>query len=164
MKEKLIELFKVLDNQIQAENSERRVSGSPLISQSRIEILGQTSLLIQPKLTYGLSLAQTGDLDALLKADNFVRQALKKLLPTYGFIYDEDSPLIFVPKGSQFLPFLNLSMLVVVVIDPESALVSKAVKAPEKNTQLIRQAIASDNYPNLVDRIVKSGGDLKKFT
>ena len=39
MKEKLIELFKVLDNQIQAENSERRVSGSPLISQSRIEIL-----------------------------------------------------------------------------------------------------------------------------
>ena len=72
--------------------------------------------------------------------------------------------MIFIPEHSEFLPFLNLSMLEVVVIDPESALVSKAVKAPEKNIQLIRQAIASDEFPKLVERIIKAGGDLKKFT
>ncbi len=164
MKEKLATVFRLLDKQINDENKERLVSGSPPITRSRIEILGQTSLLIQPELTYGLSLAQTGDLDALLRADHFVKQSLKKILPTYGFIYDEDSPLIFIPEQSQFLPFLNLSLIEVVVIDPESALVSKAVKAPEKNIQLIRQAIASDEFPNLVERIIKAGGDLKKFT
>jgi len=164
MKEKLVTVFRLLDKQINYENKERLIRGSPPIAHSRIEILGQTSLLIQPELTYGLSLAQTGDLDALLRADHFVKQSLKKILPTYGFMYDEDSPLIFVPNDSQFLPFLNLLMLEVVVIDPESALVSKAVKAPEKNIQLIRQAIASDEFPNLVERIIKAGGDLKKFT
>ncbi len=164
MKEKLAAVFKLLNNQIQVENKDRLINGSPQISQSRIEILGQTSLLIQPELTYRLSLAQTGDLDAILRADHFVKQSLKEILPAYGFIYDEDSPLIFIPDGSQFLPFLNLKMIEVVVIDPESALVSKATKAPEKNIQLIRQAISSDEYPNLVERIIKAGGDLKKFT
>lgn len=164
MKETLVTVFKLLDNQIQTENKERITRGSPTISHSRIEILGQTSLLIQPELTYGLSLAQTGDLDALLRADHFVKQKLKKILPVYGFIYDEDSPLIFIPDESQFLPFLNLSMLEIVVIDPESALVSKAVKAPEKNIQLIRQAIASDEFPKLVERIIRAGGNLKNFT
>ena len=164
MKEKLGAVFKLLENQIQVENRDRLISGSPAISRSRIEILGQTSLLIQPELTYGLSLAQTGDLHAVLRADHFVKQSLKKILPTYEFIYDEDSPLIFIPEQSRFFPFLNLSMLEVVVIDPESALVSKAVKAPEKNIQLIRQAIASNEFPSLVERIIKAGGDLKKFT
>lgn len=132
MKETLATIFKLLDEQIQNENSARLKSGSLLIAHSRIEILGQTSLLIQPDLTYKLDLIQTGDLDALLRADYFVKQSLKKILPSYGFIYDEDSPLIFIPEGSRFLSFLNLSMIEVVVLDPESALVSKAVKAPQK--------------------------------
>jgi hypothetical protein len=48
-------------------------------------------------------------------------------------------------------------------IDPESALVSKAVKAPKKNKQLIREAIASDAFPTLVDRILANGGKLENF-
>ncbi len=163
MKETLAKIFKLLDHQIKIENKDRFKNGTPLIAHSRIEILGQTSLLIQPDLTYKLNLVQTGDLDALLRADYFVKQSLKKILPDYGFIYDEDSPLIFIPEGSRFLSFLNLSMLDVVVLDPESALVSKAVKAPQKNIQLIRQAIASDEYPHLVERIIIAGGDLKNF-
>ena len=43
-------------------------------------------------------------------------------------------------------------------------LVSKAVKAPEKNRQLLRQAIASGEFPTLVDRILKHGGRLEDFT
>ena len=41
--------------------------------------------------------------------------------------------------------------------------VSKAVKAPEKNKQLLRQAIASSQFPNLVDRILGNGGKLESF-
>jgi hypothetical protein len=52
---------------------------------------------------------------------------------------------------------------VVESIDVESALVSKAVKAPRKNKQLIREAIASGKFPELVDRILENGGKLENF-
>jgi len=54
-------------------------------------------------------------------------------------------------------------MVIVEAIDPESALVSKAVKAPQKNKQLIREAIASEEFPTLVDRILENGGRLENF-
>ena len=164
MKELLLVIFKKLHERILIENSVRRISGAMLIANSKVEVLGQTSLLLQPELTYSLSLAQTGDLDAFLEADYFVKKELKLILQEHGFIYDEDSPLIYIPPGSRFLPFLDLEMLEVSVIDPESALVSKAVKSPEKNIQLIRQAIVSGEFPHLVERILKAGGDLNLFT
>lgn len=164
MKDILVLIFEKLQIAIDVENKERRESGARLIQRSKIEILGQTSLLVQPELTYSLSLAQTGDLYAMMNADDFVKKELKKILPQFGFIYDEDSPLIFIPKKSRFLPFLDLPLLKIVVIDPESALVSKAVKAPRKNIQLIRQAILSGEFPQLVDRILNEGGDLNLFT
>lgn len=164
MKEKLIEIFNTLNDRIIVENNERRESGSRLITKSKIYVLGQTSLLVQPEFTAELSLAQTGDLDALLEVENFVKENLKKILSENGFVYDEDSPYIFIPTKTKYLNFLLLSSLEVVVIDPESALVSKAVRAPEKNKFLIRQAIASECYPNLVERIIENGGKLTDFT
>lgn len=139
-------------------------NGAALISRAEVIILGQTSLLSQPKLTIDLELAQTGDLDAKLRCDSFIKRKLKELLPHYGLIYDEDSELIFLPKDSQFYKFGKYKNIDVSVIDPESALVSKAVKAPEKNRQLVRAAISSGGFPNLVDRILKEGGDLESFT
>ncbi|MCB9026436.1 MAG: hypothetical protein H6625_08985 [Bdellovibrionaceae bacterium] len=49
------------------------------------------------------------------------------------------------------------------LLDPESALVSKAVKAKDKNKVLILDAIASECFPNLARRIQDNGGDLKYF-
>jgi hypothetical protein len=85
------------------------------------------------------------------------------LLPEYGMIYDDDSHLIFIPKGSKYSAFIDLPLLSVDVIDSESALVSKAVKASIKNVQLIRAAIASRHFPDLPKRIIENGGDLKNF-
>lgn len=163
MKEILGNIFLELDDLIETENLERENMGAALILRAHIQILGQTSLLAQPELTVNLHLAQTSDLDAQLKADYFVKAKLQELLPKYGLIYDEDSPFIFIPKGSTFLPFLDLKNLEIVTIDPESAIVSKAVKASQKNIQLVREAIASELYPTLVERILKNGGDLKDF-
>ncbi len=64
-------------------------------------------------------------------------------------------------QRSNLFSFANVT---VDTIDPESALVSKAVKAPVKNRQLIRQAIASGAFPNLVERLLKHGGKLEDFT
>jgi hypothetical protein len=114
-------------------------------------------------LTYDLNLIQTGDVDALIQADYFYKSELKKILPKYGFIYDEDSPYIFIPEDSHFNSFASLSLIEVDVIDPESALVSKAVKAPEKNKNLIREALHKNTFLNLAKRIIKNGGNLSDF-
>lgn len=163
MKDLLGKIFLELDELVEAENLEREDMGGALIPRAQIKILGQTSLLAQPELTAKLHLAQTGDLDAHLRADYFIKVQLKELLQKYGLVYDEDSPFIFTPKKSLFLHFLDLKNLEILVIDPESALVSKAVKAPQKNIQLIREAIASSLYPRLIERIIENGGRLEDF-
>lgn len=163
MKDLLIGVFSDLDSCIDIENKERLESGSALITPSEIIVLGQTSLLAQPEITLDLELAQTGDLDAKLICDHFVKARLKELLPKYQLIYDEDSDLIFIPSHSSYSTLGIYKNLNVKVIDPESALVSKAVKAPEKNKQLIRAAIASEQFKDLLVRIEAEGGDLNNF-
>ena len=164
MRDILDRVFHDLDHRIDEENKLRTGSGARIISQSDIKVLGQTSLLAQPELTYQLELAQTGDLDAQIRSEHFVKVELKKILPKYHLIYDEDSELIFTPKGSQFNSLGEYKNLNVKVIDPESALVSKAVKAPKKNKQLIRLALAIGEYPMHAKRILIEGGSLDNFT
>ena len=49
------------------------------------------------------------------------------------------------------------------MIDAESTLVSKAIHAPQKNKQLIRQAITSGKFPDLPDRIIEHKGKIDFF-
>lgn len=156
-------LFEALNRRIEDINQDRRREGLFALSRARVQILGQISLLVHEKASAILNLTQTADLDATLTMDDTAKEELKSLLRNNGYVYDEDSNLIWIPEGAEFLPFLELNNIVVESIDPESALVSKAVKAPEKNRQLIRQAIASNQFPTLVDRILKNGGKLETF-
>ncbi len=162
-KEQLNQLFVELNIRIEEINCSRREEKLLSVPKAKVQLLGQISLLSHDKVSAILSLAQTGDVDAFLTMDHVVKVELKKALRAQGLVYDEDSYLIWVPPGSKFETFLSLDNLFVESIDPESALVSKAVKAPEKNKQLIRQAIASDGFPNLVDRILENGGRLEDF-
>jgi hypothetical protein len=163
-KEGLLEIFQELDRKISTMNQERDRDGAPQLSRAKIRLLGQMSLLVVEKLSVTLSLAQTGDLDALLTMEYVVKEELKRLLKKHGLVYDEDSYLIWVPPQSQFNLFYDSKNVLVESIDPESALVSKALKAPDKNKQLIQDAIASDAFPGLVDRILENGGDLEFFS
>ncbi len=161
--DQLEQLFRALDGRIREIDRERREEGRPPIPKAKVQLLGQISLLANKSASLLLSLAQTADMDALLSMDHVVQVELKKLLRDQGYLYDEDSKLIWIPNGSQFVTFLDLDRVTVESIDPESALVSKAVKDPGKNRQLIRQAIASDGFPSLVERILESGGKLEEF-
>ncbi len=156
-------IFEKLDKRILALNCERQNDGQFAIQKAEVTLLGQMSLLVSEKVSLILSLAQTGDMDALLTMDYAVKVELTKLLKQAGLIYDEDSPLIWIPKGAKFEDLFDFTHVKIRSIDPESALVSKAVKAPGKNKQLIRQAIASGKFPGLVDRILESGGNLEVF-
>lgn len=163
IKQQIEELFVALDRRVEDLNSERRAEGLLGLPKSKVRLLGQMSLLSNERVSLILSLAQTGDLDALLTMDSVVKDELKSLLKQHGLVYDEDSYLIWIPPGAKFEKRLDLSNVLVESIDPESALVSKAVKAPKKNIKLIRQAIASNRFPHLAKRILENGGNLEVF-
>ena len=98
------------------------------------------SLMADEKISAILTLAQTVDLDALLKMDQQIKIEFKALLQKAGLVYDEDSYLIWLPKDASFETLFELSQITIKVVDAESALVSKAVKAPDKNKLLSSQS------------------------
>jgi hypothetical protein len=160
---KLKTVFIELDQQIEAIAVERRNEDLFPLPKSKILLLGQMSLLAQEPVSAVLALALTGDVDAHLDMSSTVKQLFTNLLRAEGWMYDEDSPLIWIPPKSIFQPWLHLNFVDVDVIDAESALVSKAVKAPAKNKFLVRQALSSGHFPNLAQRIVENSGNLEDF-
>lgn len=164
MKEALKEVFDELDVWITEQNNERAQDGLVRLGKCEIKLLGQMSLMAHEKAAAVLRLFQTRDVDARLeKMDHAVKQKLVSLLAARRLVYDEDSHLVWIPQDSKFEILFSCKNFAVTVIDPESALLSKAIKAKEKNKQLIQDAIASDLFPVLMDRIVEHGGDLKYF-
>lgn len=162
-KKLLRKIFEALDLRIQTLNRERAAAGLILIPDCEITILGQMSLLANEKAALVLALAQTADMDAYLVMDHLAKEEFRKILKDQNLIYDDDSHLIWIPPAAKFEILFKFSHTTVKAIDPESALVSKAVKAPAKNKQLIRAAIASGEFETLADRILQNGGDLKEF-
>lgn len=156
-------IFERLDVRIAELNQERRSEGMLGAVGVEIRLLGQMCLLANPRVSAILHLAQTADVDAFLQMDSFVKDEWKKLLSEAGLVYDEDSTLVWIPENAKFDPLFAMKNLTVLALDPESALVSKAVKAPEKNKLLIREALASGEFTGLADRILKAGGKLENF-
>jgi hypothetical protein len=166
MKDRALQLkaiWESLDERIDELNRERRSEGMLGAVGVEVRLLGQMCLLTNPRVSAILHLAQTADVDPFLQMDSFVKEELKRLLAEVGLAYDEDSTLIWIPEGAKFEPLFNLTNLKVLALDPESALVSKAVKAPEKNRVLIREALASGQFAKLADRILKASGKLENF-
>jgi hypothetical protein len=71
--------------------------------------------------------------------------------------------LIWIPENAEIIELFKFKNIEVKLIDAEFTLVSKAIHAPQKNKQLIRQAIASGRFPDLVDRIIENNGKLEFF-
>jgi hypothetical protein len=97
VKEQLKTLFSELNVTVEKIDRERRAEGLLPIPKAKVQLLGQMSLLSNDKVSPLLSLAQTGDLDALLRMEHVVKVELKRLLQKHGLIYDEDSSLIWIP-------------------------------------------------------------------
>ena len=161
--ELLKKIFNALNERIIEINRGRRTKDILQVPACEIRLLGQMSLLANEKTALLLALAQTADMDALLTMDFVVKEELKRILKEQNLVYDDDSYLIWIPPKAKFEELFKFSHVQVESIDPESALVSKAIKAPEKNKQLIRAAIASGAFKNLVDRILANGGSLENF-
>ncbi len=163
MEKLLRKIFTDLNQAVDSENLQRAEDGVLPIPKSKIILFGQMSLMLNPSVSSILTLIQTGDMDAKLEMDYFTKSKLLDLLKANGLVYDEDSHLVWMPEDAILINWLKLKNLEVMLFDAESVLLSKAVHAPEKNRQLIRQAILSGHFPNLVDRIILNGGKLEIF-
>lgn len=165
MKDILLKIFEEMNTRIEAENAERELSGTPKLRPIEVKVFGQATLLANEMVAQVLSLQMTNDLDAQVENDQaFAKGILRReILPKYGLVLDDDSHLVWLPPRSKFELFCNYRYVKAVLLDPESTLVSKAVKAREKNKVLIIDAIASGIFPNLVERIEENNGDLNYF-
>ena len=163
MRNLIEKIFTDLNQAVELENIQRLKDGTLRVPKSQILIFGQMSLMVNESVAPILNLAQTGDMDAILRMDFFAKKKLMNLLETNGLVYDEDSALSWIPENAKEVELFKFKNIEVKLVDPESALVSKAIHAPQKNKQLIRQAIASGKFPDLVDRIIENNGKLDFF-
>jgi hypothetical protein len=159
----LDEILAELEEAIKRINSERESLGLPVLYKVKIRVLGQFSLLADKQTAASISLAATVDLDALIEGDWIIEEELRRILRTKGLVLDELSREIWIPEGSEFLPYYESSRINCIYLDPFAAIVSKAVKAREKNRILVRDAI--DLYgQRLIHEIRKYGIDPEYFT
>ena len=163
MKKLMNKIFKELNQAVEIENRQRIKDGTLAIPKSEVILFGQMSLMLNESVATILNLIQTGDMDAELQMDYFTKNKLMELLEANGLVYDEDSHLIWIPENAKAIDLFKFKNIEVKLIDAESILVRKAVRAPQKNRQLIRQAIASGKFPDLVDRIIENKGNLDFF-
>ena len=156
----LFPLFNELSEALVRENKDRERNGNLNFVNAKIKLLGQFSLLANQDVSSKLTLAGTVDLDAIIKAEYLVNKLLNDILQKYKLVLDTDSHLIWIPPRAEFIPLYSLTH---VNVDHESALLSKAIKAKEKNKILIQEALKSELFPNLKLKISSYGGDPSYF-
>ncbi len=163
MKKLMKRIFTDLNQAVELENLQRLKEGTLTIPKSEVLIFGQMSLMLNESVAAILNLIQTGDMDAKLRMDYFTKNKLLDLLKANGLVYDEDSHLVWGPDDAEEIDLFKFQYIEVKLLDAESTLVSKAIYAPQKNKQLIRQAIEIGKFPTLVDRIIENHGKLDFF-
>lgn len=149
----LIDIISSLERLIETTNFERSKDNLPGIQKIEIKILGQFSLIADPEASAKLPLVATRDFDALVKGDWNARTLLKIALAEFSLEYDDLSKEIWLPDEAKFIEIHDTNTLKVSYLRPLDALTSKAVKAPEKNRNLILKSL--EVYPELKIRIQK---------
>ena len=150
-----------LERRISAVNKEREGEGMPPLPRYTITLLGQMALLVQSK-PGALDLRMTRDLDVQLEGDWMLRTVLKDALAEVNLEYDDLSSEIWMPEEMRKEILHDSPVLCVKVCDAISILVSKGVKAPEKNRLLIRQAMLVYGE-QLIALLAKYGAPLEYF-
>jgi hypothetical protein len=151
-----------LERKIEQLNKERLNGEGFRLPKAKITLLGQFSLIVNPKISAQLNIPATMDVDAKIEADHTIKKAFIEILKAEGLEYDEDSGLIWIPKGSTFETLHESPHLTIAAITPIYGILSKAIKAKEKNRILVRDAMTIFGE-KLVKLIVQNGGDPEYF-
>ncbi len=162
MKEILEKIFKQLDKEIIKRESEAREQGFNFRAETQIKLLGQMSLLVNESITTLIELNATRDVDSYIQSEYWVEKKFESLLKKEGLLLDKDRNLIWMPEETIFKTFFTGKYLTVLIPEPIYCLASKAIKAKEKNKQLIIFALLE--YGDKLENLIKKyNGELEFF-
>ena len=162
MNEALKNIITDYEKAISQLNQRRKTDNIEPYKKLRITLLGQFSLFAVSETAALLSPVATKDIDALIEGESTPSDVLKKIMRENGFNYDEESMYIWIPPGSSKKIIYDSDLILCEVLDPIYVLLSKAIKAPEKNKLLIQEGISiyADELINLIEA---HGGDVSYF-
>ena len=156
----LVEIAERLETFVVQRNLEARREGLLVLRPCVIKLLGQTALL---EAEVPLTLALTNDVDVYADYEFAVEQEFRRLLATKGRDLDSLGGEIWMPAETSYQPLFVGKYVTLLVADAESILLSKGLKAPRKNRQLLTEYLASGPSARFLKLVQKYHLDLEQF-
>ncbi len=156
----LPEIFLALDQWVARENVRARAQGTLVYKRCTVRVLGQAALFAAG---VDLALTATQDLDAYGNYEWAVQQELERLLAEKGKILDPHGSEVWMPKETQYSPIFQGTFVEALVADADAVLISKALKAPDKNRALVTEYLAKGAAPRFLELARKYRVDLEQF-
>ena len=135
----MIRVLQRLDEWVAQENALLRADGLLGHRGGEIRIVGQTALLLADT---GLQLAATQDVDVRADLEFPVRKALERLLAREGLHLDPVGHEAWMPAETEYREIYAGVYVQGLIAEPDFVLLSKALKAPQKNRALLIEYLA----------------------
>jgi hypothetical protein len=156
----LPEMAHALDAWVARENRVRQREGSPGLPKCRIRLLGQMALFEQK---VPLALVATNDVDVVADYPFPVEREFRRLVEREGKFIDPTPTEIWMPPETQYRLLVDGRWVRLEVAEVDAVLLSKALKAPEKNRQLVVEYLARGASSRFFDLADRHGLDLEAF-
>ena len=156
----LAEIFLALDQWAARENVRARADGTPAHKRCTVRVLGQSALWAAG---VDLTLTATQDVDAYGDYEWAVQQELERLLGEHGKVLDPHGHEVWMPTETTYSPIYRGKFVEALVADADAVLISKALKAPEKNRALVTEYLAKGASERFFELAQKYRVDLEQF-
>lgn len=156
----LRDLAAQLDAWITLQNLEAQEQGLLRLKPCRIRVLGQTALL---EAGAPLQLNVTNDVDVYADYEYAIQAEFQRLLATRGKELDPSGHEVWMPRETRYSDLFVGSYVTLQVADVDAVLVSKALKAPEKNRALVIEYLAAGPTERFLKMATKYHLDLEQF-
>ncbi len=156
----LHKIFEELDRKILETNQELRKEGTLEIPNFFIKVLGQTALI---EASLELNLFATVDIDAYANFNWHAKSLFSEILSKHGLFYDEHSLEIWMPEETEYLSFFKARCFHAYIAKPEYILLSKLLKAPEKNRTLLLEYLSKNPSKLFLSLCTKYKVNLEEF-
>jgi hypothetical protein len=156
----LSDIAQRLDDWIVARNVDSLAEGLPAVGRCEIKVLGQMALLEGGA---DLPLVATHDVDVVADYPHSVEQEFRRLLAARGLELDPVGREVWMPHDTNYAPIFIGRFVTLSVAEVEAVLVSKALKAPLRNRQLIVAYLAKGASVRFFALAEIHGLDLESF-
>lgn len=154
------QVFTELDAWAVKKNIEFIHEGLMPIKPCYIKVLGQEALI---EANIDLNLSATMDVDVYSNYEYSIKAKFEELLNIKGKILDPDGEKIWMPKETEYQEIFKGSVINGYIAKVEYVLISKALKAPEKNKILLIEYLAKGPSKLFFDLVRKYKVKLEIF-